>query len=78
MPIASRCCCRYDWEIGNATIGDQTPYVVFFGGALVPVQGLKDTWTGYYSGSDTNVAAFRIAVDAKGVARAESETWSRG
>ncbi len=44
---------------------------------MVPVQGLKDTWTGYYSGSDTNVAAFRIAVDAKGVARAESETWSR-
>ena len=46
-------------------MGDQTPYVVFSGGALVPVQGAKDVWTAYYSGSDTNVAAFRIAVDVK-------------
>lgn len=65
MRIASRCCCSYDWEIGNTTLGDQTPYVVFSGGALVPVQGVKDVWTAYYSGSDTNVAAFRIAVDVK-------------
>lgn len=55
----------YDWEVGNATMGDQTPNAVFFCGALVPVQGLKDAWTGYYSGSDTNIAAFRVAVVMK-------------
>ncbi len=37
-------------------------FVVFICGALVPVQGLKDAWTGYFSGSDTNVAAFRMEV----------------